>query len=85
MGSSECSAKELGALQSLVDDMSRGDQFSHFVQWVASLDQRVEAQLLQRLTAAAKGWVAEFNRSRVSDKPSGGRGALKFGGLVQHA
>jgi hypothetical protein len=83
-------ALELGqrvaALQGVVDAMDRGDQYSHLGGWVARLDGRVEAVLVARLAAAARGWTAEFEKDAggSGDKPRAGLAALspaKRGGV----
>ena len=54
----------VASLQALVDDMGRGDLYSNLAGWVATLDQRVEAILVKRLAAAARGWARELNRDQ---------------------
>ena len=66
--------EQVRGLQHVVDAMGQGDMYSNLDKWVAALNGRIEAILVARLTAAVRGWVADFGRDRNQSLGKGGRG-----------
>ncbi|KAI0785919.1 cytoplasmic dynein heavy chain 1 [Abortiporus biennis] len=63
----EAFSELLGKIQAAIDRLNL-EGYANLEHWVAELDQRIEAILLQRLTHIIQVWCAEFDRTDDGDR-----------------